>query len=80
MTQMIELVDRDSKIFSMWSGSYNKLLSRSMEELVNLNAYQQKLCKMKHKKKITGEQKKKIQHSGLCDNFKQSITHVVESL
>ena len=59
MTQMIELVDRDSKIFSMWSGSYNKLLSRSMEELVNLNAYQQKLCKMKHKKKITGEQKKK---------------------
>lgn len=24
MTQMIELVDRDSKIFSMWSGSYNK--------------------------------------------------------
>ena len=59
MTQMIELVDRDSKIFSMWSGSYNKLLSRSMEELVNLNAYQQKLCKMKHKKKITGELKKK---------------------
>ena len=59
MTQMIELVDRDSKIFSMWSGSYNKLLNRSMEELVNLNAYQQQLCKMKHKKKITGEQKKK---------------------
>jgi len=35
------------------------MLSRSMEELVNLNAYQQKLSKMKYKKKITGEQKKK---------------------
>lgn len=31
---------------------------------------------MKYKKKITGEQKKRIQHSGLCDNFKQSVTHV----
>lgn len=59
MTQMIELVDRDSKTFpcdlEVTANTEYIKQKHGRYKLVNLNAYQQKLSKMKHKKKITGE-------------------------